>query len=88
MLVIGSGHPLDVSVTVRWDIPNAIRSRLLVDENYVSGRLTGDVSEIDLKAARIEMNAQLAANDCRRLLVDATDVSQMQSATSDFAFTS
>ena len=57
------------------------------DADYVSGTLTGDLTEKELNAARAEMNEQLAAKNCRRLLVDATRVPQMRSVFADFKFT-
>ena len=59
----------------------------LADQAYVLSTLTGDVSERDLKSARGEMNSELLAHGCKRLLVDATGISRMQSVVSDFEFT-
>lgn len=56
-------------------------------EGYVAGTFYGDVTEDDLRAARGEMNVHLSSNGCRRLLVDATEVTRMQSAPADFDFT-
>ena len=58
------------------------------EPDHVCATLTGDISEDDLRSARSEMNSKLLAHNCRRLLVDASGVSQMQSLFTDFEFTS
>ena len=57
------------------------------DADYVAGTLTGDISQQELTAARVEINAQLTAHNCKRLLVDATTVSRTLSIFDDFEFT-
>lgn len=56
-------------------------------EGYVAGKFVGEVTEDDLRAARQEMNVHLSGNGCRRLLVDASEITRMQSAPADFDFT-
>ena len=55
--------------------------------NYVSGTLEGEITEAELKAARVEMNALLTDRNCERLLVDTTATSRMLSFLTDFEFT-
>ena len=57
------------------------------NENYVSGALTGEITESEIKAARVEMNALLTDHDCERLLVDATGTTRMLGFLSDFEIT-
>lgn len=57
------------------------------DSDHVCATLADDIGEQELNAARGEMNSMLLAHDCRRLLVDATGVSEMLSFTTDFEFT-
>ena len=57
------------------------------DAGYVSGALTGDVIEAELGVIREEMNSKLLEHDCRRLLVDATGISRLQSVFEDYEFT-
>ena len=57
------------------------------DSGYVAGTLMGDMEEKDLNAARNKMNAELVAHGCKKLLVDATGITQMQSVFADFDFT-
>ena len=57
------------------------------DARYVIGTLTGEITEDEIKAARVEMNALLVDHSCERLLVDATGLTRMLSFLTDFEFT-
>ena len=61
--------------------------KFVEDGNYVSGTMTGDITETDLKSIRSEMNDLLNAHSCVRLLVDASGGTNKQSFMTDFEFT-